>query len=522
MKLKVLVFCLVFIVFSSFYVLAAPSTIKISGVLFDNNKLPAKGTHKIELQIFDAQNKNIENAVFSALEVDEKGIFFLEYAPKNLDFNTKNYFVDFYVDGKKLDPRQPLTSVPYALNTGGAGGTLPDAVVKNPTSDQTIKNYGLIINGTNAIGSTALSVGNLWLDNKAKIGISAFGSETGIYAFGSDKYGINVESNTGIAGRFAINNVNATSSALVVENTGKGIGISVTNSGSKVGLFINQKGEGKTTTASDFPYDFDSSALRIKNEAKGFGLNLSNTNKDAKNPAFNIENDSLGSTSRFVTTNPNSTSPALVVENKGKGNGIEIKSTRGKAAKFVGDVEVLGTIKADNIKLNNKIIKKKYINYSYAEVIPSLHHIDLGSWSGGERNFIYKATSPVDSITTGAFLAFPYANRGDYGFLPVHLPDGAKINNIRVFVNTAGSTSSGNIMYASFFKKENNSPNNSIINSVFIGQTGSYAMNIGEKISNNTYSYFIELSWVSGSKTAPNNSVFTNALLEYEVEEADL
>ncbi len=416
MKLKILVFCLAFFVLLSFYALAAPQTIKISGVLLDSNKLPSKGTHKIELQIFDAQNKNVESSIFPVVEVDEKGIFFLEYTPNKLDFNQYSYFIDFYVDGKKLDPRQPLTSVPYALNTGGAGGTLPDAVLKNPTEEQVIKGYPLVINSRSS--TSALEV-------------------------------LNSES----AANFKTTDPKAISPALVVENNGTGIGIDSLVESGPAGKFQSKTGTAGyfKTIGGDYP------TLVVKNEGIGIAGRFEVIDQSSKSNALEVTNNGTGTgidslvesglagkfqsrkgTAFYSKSGVNGQEAAIFENDSPVFSTITAKNKNSKslAAEFIGNIKVSGIVEANKFIVASG--SKRYYGFSVANV----EGIEMNDYNIfiPEINESVKILSPSLATIFGGIGGDDYVSPGDLNkkgraLIPLVLPLGT-INQIYLTYTT--------------------------------------------------------------------------------------
>ncbi len=272
-----------------------PQKIAISGVYQEkdtatNKMVPATGTFRAVFSVYDSENGGkLIWKESKEIITDSSGVFFTyldEFSLKSspIPFD-KPYFVEITM-GKKdiLLPRQPLTSVPYALNAsklegkslsevkteiqqagGIAGG---DAVVKNPTAEQVIKGYPLVINSKSS--TSALEV-------------------------------LNSES----AANFKTTDPKAISPALVVENNGTGIGIDSLVESGPAGKF-----QSKTGTAGYF---------------KTIGGDY---------PTLVVKNEGIGIAGRFEVIDQSSKSNALEVTNNGTGTGIDSLVESGLAGKF--------------------------------------------------------------------------------------------------------------------------------------------------------------------------------------------
>ncbi len=148
--MKKLAWVLVCLLFASVSFAAIPQNFNVQGVLTDakGNALE-KITKKVTFSLFTAPTGG--NALWSQVKnvtSDEWGIFneVLDTFPASLNFD-EAYYLEINIDGiGALAPRQPLTAVPYALNSLRLGGkTLADI-------ENQIKNISLTVGPTGPIG----------------------------------------------------------------------------------------------------------------------------------------------------------------------------------------------------------------------------------------------------------------------------------------------------------------------------------------------------------------------------------
>lgn len=117
-KLVFLNFLLVFI-FISFCYAEAPNEIRYNGKLKEY-KVAVDGIKNMKFRLYSQ-----ENGGNSLWEKDEyikvsSGVFSYVIKPDGVDWQQKDIYLEIEIDGKRLEPREKLTSVPYSLHSTSA------------------------------------------------------------------------------------------------------------------------------------------------------------------------------------------------------------------------------------------------------------------------------------------------------------------------------------------------------------------------------------------------------------------
>ncbi len=394
--------------------LLIPQKIAVSGIIGKEEngvfKPIAEKEVDLSLSVYDKQEYGQGNLIWSEIKKDvsvSNGVFFtyldeFYFKSSPIPFD-RPYFVEISVSFKNsqnpfsatlmLSPRQPLTSVPYALNAskiegkslsevkteiqagGIAGG---DAVVKNPTAEQKISNYGLQIEGDYSTIGLKIGTGNpdspsVGLEIQANQAITAKGlnNSAGIFETGTDYStlliknsgkgsGISTITKTGTAGEFKITDPAATSTALIVENKGSGPGLKITNTNDQstsTGLSIFAGSKAKALTY---------------NSTNNIGLFGSTSNNNVA--FFNSGND-----------NPHD---AVYIENKGQASGLKVRAIRDNSSGIIVTqddnvtkplIKTTGKGKGDHVYIENAgtgagiSIIQKHTDYEKAATKPSIY-----------------------------------------------------------------------------------------------------------------------------------------------------
>lgn len=119
-----------------------PKTFNYQGRITETNGLPiADGTHTITIQLYLNENDPVSNYIWSENHnvATKNGYFNVvlgKNMPLNYDFNVL-YYIGIKVGGDiEMTPRQPLSSVPYSMNSyfglsmyDSLGGYLPKPII---------------------------------------------------------------------------------------------------------------------------------------------------------------------------------------------------------------------------------------------------------------------------------------------------------------------------------------------------------------------------------------------------------
>jgi hypothetical protein len=135
-----------------------PREISYQGKLLDKNGVPVTGKVDIEIKVYDSETDGNEVWRESHYDVQVKnGLFSIILNPPVLFEHDrvkfdKQYWLEIYVDGEKMDKRQKLTSVGYAITAGSLQG---DKVVVDETGNVGIgtTNPGAKLDVTGEVGN---------------------------------------------------------------------------------------------------------------------------------------------------------------------------------------------------------------------------------------------------------------------------------------------------------------------------------------------------------------------------------
>jgi len=175
----------------------APHQISYQGKVTDADGVGLNGNYNITFVIYGSETGSdtlwVENHTSVSVQ---KGLFSVilgETVPLDLPFD-QQYWLEIWVDGTRLSPRQKFTSSPYAMYAEHAGA-IPDTIRKGPVT------FGAVLTlidttyafGDNGIGLLVDSAGftGIRVENSRKEGLSIFNSgRYGIFIDGTGDRGI--------------------------------------------------------------------------------------------------------------------------------------------------------------------------------------------------------------------------------------------------------------------------------------------------------------------------------------------
>ncbi|MCD6595058.1 hypothetical protein J7L68_05210 [bacterium] len=177
----------------------APHQISYQGKITGVDSVGLSGNYDITFVIYDSETGPDTLWVEDHSSVSVyKGLFSVtlgETVPLDIPFD-QQYWVEIWVDGTRLSPRQKFTSSPYAMYAEHAGNVdIPDTIRKGPTTFGAVltlidTNYAF---GDDGIGLLVDSAGftGVRVENSRKEGISIFNSSRyGLFINGTGDNGI--------------------------------------------------------------------------------------------------------------------------------------------------------------------------------------------------------------------------------------------------------------------------------------------------------------------------------------------
>ncbi|NIN67860.1 MAG: hypothetical protein GTO63_24770 [Anaerolineae bacterium] len=164
------------------------SKINYQGRLTDPGGAPLNGTFDMRFQIYDDQTSGtlLWDSGVMAVDVDH-GLFNVELAVDQADFDGQELWLMIYVEGDWLSPRQELVAVPYALSLRPGAtvrGDLPSSAVLYVELEG-FHTSGKAISGSVATGSAVRGEAT---GGYGVVGVSA--DNHGVYGSSSDKAGV--------------------------------------------------------------------------------------------------------------------------------------------------------------------------------------------------------------------------------------------------------------------------------------------------------------------------------------------
>jgi len=308
----ILLFCTLMALATSLFA-SVPQTVNYQGYLTDAGGVPVNSSVSIVFKLYNVPSGG--SPLWSETQPSvavSNGIYQAtlgSVTPLILPFDAQ-YYLGVTVGGDaEMTPRQPLSSVPYALNSALPAST----TVSNPSSAFSVTNSGDGSAGRfYTTGSTAQQLSTLFSASSG--GNSAF--EALQMGSGSAGYFSSISADNLHSVIYATGNGGG--STLTATATGSGMAGSFTqaNAGNgQLALYVSNQGNGGVIYGTSFGAGSAAVAdLSVNNVAGGQSVLKASTNGTGKAGEFRI-------------SNANSSSPALYVNQAGKGNALEVTTS---------------------------------------------------------------------------------------------------------------------------------------------------------------------------------------------------